>query len=165
MHAKIEYVIAAGLQAAQPIDDAFNDLLGLDGREEAAIHDEGWLPSYRQGEKPSRGETIRGVSDLNGLLAFAAWAEDYFAEHEHERGRLGIAPRKGYAVRQVHRGSSTTGVLADYSRTCSIRHLECMCGAYFKGGNTQYATCRRSWIGSNVPLSVGPQGADARLNG
>ncbi len=53
-------------------------------KEEAVIHNEDWLPSYRQGEPSSGGENIRGISDLNGLLAFANWARDYFAEHERK---------------------------------------------------------------------------------
>ncbi len=59
--------------------------IGIDfSREDALVNDEEWLPSYRKGEKPGQGENIRGISDLNGLLDFAAWAGDYFEEHERK---------------------------------------------------------------------------------
>jgi MoaA/NifB/PqqE/SkfB family radical SAM enzyme len=49
-------------------------------REDAAVHDETWLPSYRQGEKPSEPKTK--IPDLKTFLEFADWARDYFFEDE-----------------------------------------------------------------------------------
>lgn len=48
--------------------------------EDAAVNDESWLPSYREGEAPSSNRV--SATDFKGFIEFADWARDYFLEDE-----------------------------------------------------------------------------------